>query len=110
LPTTADEAIETMERLDEVTGTRNATLEKFGAALIRSGCRAGARVAAPERGRTTVYHLCLPSEMCTTQIDEALFDQVVVPLLASVGLELLHWKVWTSWPTNGDEDDGRRPV
>jgi hypothetical protein len=83
VPASADEAVDTIERLTAISDTRNPTLERFGASLVQSyeaepsdtrelggldafwGSDPRESTAAC---RTAVYQLSLPSENCTKQM------------------------------------------
>jgi len=98
LPASADEALETLERLSAVSDTRNATLEKFGSALVTS-YEAGLSEALTQEGieaywgsdpragtrdcRTAVYRLAIPLDECTPQVSG------VVTAAATCGLVVI---------------------
>ena len=83
VPASADEALDTMERLTAISDTRNPTLEKFGASLVQcyeaepSDTQGNGGLGAfwgsdPREStaacRTAVYQLSLPSEASTKQM------------------------------------------
>jgi hypothetical protein len=81
MPTSADEAFDTMERLTAIADTPNPALERFGASLVESYEAEPASTrehgleafwgSDPRAGttacRTAVYQLSLPPEPCTKQ-------------------------------------------